>query len=96
MNLTKKLSRPAKQALPDTARHDSSRSSQMAVDQRILNRRARMGLPAPATSEVTTIPSTRDFQEKLIAIRADRTKTTVQRQQAEAELIARRRRQRGE
>jgi len=55
-----------------------------------------MGLPAPATSEVTTIPSTRDFQEKLIAIRADRTKTTVQRQQAEAELIARRRRQRGE
>ena len=68
----------------------------MAVDQRILNRRRRMGLSTPATPEVTTISSTRQFQEELIAIRADRSKTTVQRQQAEAELIARRRRQRGE
>ena len=66
------------------------------MDQRILNRRARMGRPVATTPETTTIPSTRQFQEELIAIRADRSKTTVQRQRAEAELIARRRRQRGE
>lgn len=40
--------------------------------------------------------STRDFQEQLIAIRADKDKTQPQRNTAEAELIARRRVQRGD
>ena len=60
----------------------------------IEERRRRRGLPAPATP--TTIASTRQFQEELIAIRADRSKTTSQRQQAERELIDRRRAERGE
>ena len=67
------------------------------MDPRIEERRRRMGLPAPpAPAEVKVIPSTREFEEELIAIRRDRSTTTAQRQRLEADLIARRRAERGE
>ena len=53
------------------------------------------GIPivTPATRH---FKDTRDFQDQLIAVRADRTKTTRERKAAEAKLIARRRHQLGE
>jgi len=63
-------------------------------DQRAVNRKKTMkktvrGRPI-MTPTTTGFTSTADFQEQLIAIRADKTKTTRQRNAAEKDLISRR------
>lgn len=79
----------------------------MAEDIRILNRRNASTNPAaPAPAKVrgrpiaTPVPrpfkNTRDFQEQLIEIRADKSITQRQRNAEEAKLIARRRQQLGD
>ena len=77
----------------------------MAEDQRIANRRAGLTNTTPAkmvSGRPIVTPATRgfrgtaDFQEQLIAVRSDKSKTARQQKDAEAALIARRRRQLGE
>ncbi len=78
----------------------------MAEDIRIANRRNASTKPAaPAPTKVRGRPiatpvgrpfkNTRDFQEQLIALRADKSKTQRMRNAEEAKLIARRRQQLG-
>ena len=68
------------------------------MDQRIENRRASRkvrGRPIQ-TPENKGFKGTRDFQEQLLANRADRSIPTVERTKREAALVSRRRAQLGE
>ncbi len=73
---------------------------EQAGDHRAANRKKTMKKTVRGRPVMTPtnkgFKDTRDFQEQLIAIRADQSKTTRQKQAAETDLIARRRAQRGE